>query len=237
MATNRRSAESGFAVAVSDSEDPTQGWTGFEIDGHASDTSWVDFPMMGINADGLFVSANLFSNAADAFTGLVILVVPKDDLTGAVPTVAGATLFYPLQPFLFGAFPAVDLDGSASAGVLLADLSIIGSLFRLDIAGDVTNPVLVGPTEFATDPYGFPPPGPQPGPKAGLETGEVFSSAPVLRDGTAWAVSGVDVDGRAALRWLQIDLATNEILQTGLISDSELAFYYGSIAVNEFGDV
>ena len=42
---------------------------------------------------------------------------------------------------------------------------------------------------------------------------------------------------RAALRWFQVDAETNSILQEGIVADSQLDFYYGSIAVNKFDDV
>jgi hypothetical protein len=44
-------------------------------------------------------------------------------------------------------------------------------------------------------------------------------------------------NGSVALRWFDINVATNTLRQSGLIADQELSFYYGSIAVNDFGDV
>lgn len=58
-----------------------------------------------------------------------------------------------------------------------------------------------------------------------------------MQNGTFWGVQTVDSGGRAALRWFQIDANTNALLQEGLIADSNLDFYYGSLAVNDFGDV
>ncbi len=52
-----------------------------------------------------------------------------------------------------------------------------------------------------------------------------------------WGVQVVANQGRAALRWFEIDANTNAVLQQGLIADPNLDFYMGSIAVNKFSDV
>jgi hypothetical protein len=43
--------------------------------------------------------------------------------------------------------------------------------------------------------------------------------------------------GRAMVRWMEVDAATNQIKQAGNISSPSLSFYYPSLAVNEAGDV
>jgi hypothetical protein len=58
-----------------------------------------------------------------------------------------------------------------------------------------------------------------------------------MRNGDLWGVQSVNSGGRSALRWFDIDAATNTLRQSGLIASPTLAFYYGSIAVNDFGHV
>ncbi len=228
-----------FLVAVSRTSDPTAGWTGFAIPSDTAGATWADFPMLGVDATRVLISANMF-DFGGGFAAPSALVIPKADLLSASPSVANASLFERLNQLGFTPQPVVDLDGSSATGILLSDFSLLGFLVRNDVVGDASAPALLGPTLLPTQGFRAPPPAPQPGPKPGLETGQTlaqFEAAPVLLDGSIWAVGNVDAGGRAALRWLQIDVATNETLQTGVITHAELALYYGSIAVNERGQV
>ncbi len=47
----------------------------------------------------------------------------------------------------------------------------------------------------------------------------------------------MDVGGRSAIRWVEIEEASNAILQEGIISDEELAYYFPSVAINSKGEV
>ncbi len=236
------SADASFAtnhllVAVSRSSDPTEGWTGFAILSDSSGHVWADFPMLGFDDDSLQVTANMFTFAGQV-AGASALVIPKADLVSPTPTVVNATLFERIDQLGITPQPVVDLDGTGGAGILLSDFSLFGFVVRTDVVGDPYAPTLVGPTYLPTGGFAVPRPASQPGPKPPLETGRIlaqFSSAPVLRAGSIWAVSTVNAGGRAGLHWLQIDAVTSEILQSGVISHPELALYYGSIAVNEHG--
>jgi hypothetical protein len=73
-----------------------------------------------------------------------------------------------------------------------------------------------------------------------LATGLVgtrFGSGVVLQNGEFWGVQTVNNNGRDALRWFAIDAATNTLRQSGLIASPTLSFYFGSLAVNQFGNV
>jgi hypothetical protein len=59
----------------------------------------------------------------------------------------------------------------------------------------------------------------------------------VLNNGELWGVHHVNVGGRAALRSDRINATTNALIESGYISDPSLAYFYGSIAVNDLGDV
>lgn len=239
------SADASFAtnhllVAVSSSSDPSAGWTGFAVPSDSSGTVWADFPTLAVDEDRVLVSADMY-NFGDVFVAPSLLVIPLADLLAPSPSIASATLFERVTQLGVTPQPVVDLDGSGDPAVLLSDFSLVGLLVRTDVAGDAYAPSLQGPTVIPTQAFGPAPPAPQPGVKPGLEAGNGllanFDSAPVLRDGSIWAVSTVNVGGRAGLRWLEIDATTNEILQTGVLAHPELALFYGSIAVNEHGHV
>ncbi len=45
--------------AVSNTDNPLAGWTGFSVDADSDDQQWSDFPQMGFNADRIVISNNI----------------------------------------------------------------------------------------------------------------------------------------------------------------------------------
>ncbi|XWK91142.1 MAG: hypothetical protein U7127_14155 [Phormidium sp.] len=230
-----------FLVAVSQSSDPTAGWTGFAIDSDSTNSRWADFPTLGFDRDGVYLAANMFGIAgADLRTAVVTL--PKNDLLAVTPTIANAKKFenLSLNSTGFTLQPVVDLDNTGTPAALLSAFNTPNGLFkRSNIVGNIFSPTLDTLGGFiSVTPYSSPPSAEQPGPKQNLEAGDNrFSGNIILQNGAFWGVQTVNRGGRAALRWFQIDANTNSLLQEGLIADSNLDFYYGSLAVNDFGDV
>jgi PEP-CTERM motif len=228
-----------FLVAVSNSSDPSQGWKGFAIPSDSAKSRWADFPTLGVNRDGVYLAANMFPTTGSFATS--VLVLPKADLIAG--TVTHRTLFENVSPGSTGSSiqPVTDPKSTGvPVATLLSDFNTGGGLFkRSDIVGSVTSPGLDTANKFITvPPFGGPPNAQQPGPKAPLEAGDTrLSSSVVMRNGDLWGVQSVNSGGRSALRWFDIDAATNTLRQSGLIASPTLAFYYGSIAVNDFGHV
>jgi hypothetical protein len=110
------------------------------------------------------------------------------------------------------------------------------------IRTDILNPgtagaTLTSPTTIANTSFD-PPTADQPGTAANFNTGDDrFSANTVMSNGSLWAVHSTSVSGRAAVEWLRINPVTNTIIQSGVISDPSLSFFFPSIAVNEFDQV
>jgi hypothetical protein len=221
-------------LAVSKSFDPTAGWTGFSIPFSGPVGTFIDFPTLGVNKDGVY----LYCNRA-------VLVVPKSDLLAATPTIANATVLKDIAlgtPNGAKAQPVVNLDNTGlPEGVLTAWQPTAGVFQRSNIIGEITAPTLVTSDGFVfITPFGgF-------GNVGAEQLGSTvtifaapldFYSSVVVRNGTIWGVQGVDNHGRAALRWFAIDANSNLVLQEGLITDNNQDVYMGSIAVNQFNDV
>jgi hypothetical protein len=236
-ATNR------YLVAVSNSADPTAGWTGFAIESDATGASWADFPMLGMDSEGLYVGAVRVAVANGANLGPSLLVIPKADLLAASPSVTNATLFANLSPNWTGFLPhpVVNLDGTGlPAGFLNGGASSFGFVQSTELVGPIEAPALM-PSEFISVPpldQGAPFLAAQPGDKLDLDAGDRrFSANPVQVDGSIWTAQSTLVDGRVAVRWSEFDAATNILLQSGDVTDPVLDLYYPSIAVNELGQV
>jgi hypothetical protein len=241
---DEQNPESNYLFAVSRSADPTDGWTGFTIASDSTNSSWADFPTLGVDADGVYLAATHFSFDGQTVTGASVVVMPKTDLLAPTPSIANATLFeLPWPQLIRGPQLAVDLDGGSLPMPIIATTGIAAFAQFASIDGPVTSPSLsgIGSAGFVTLPFaGTARPAEQPGPSQNLDIccGDArFNSNFVLQNGALWAVRAVDVSGKAGLEWFQIDPDTNIILQTGRISDDELDLYYPSIAVNEFDQV
>lgn len=234
-----------FLVAVSRTSDPTTGWTGWAIHSDTTGQRWADFPTVGINRDGLYITATLFPIPGRGATNLTktVVVLPKADLIADTPTIANATRFenVALADLGFVVQPAVDLDNTSLPLPLLSDYNTAAGVFkRSTISGPATRPTLdTTPPFVPMPPYAAPIGAEQPGPQQNLEiyAGSAFQSNIIQQNGTLWGVQTVQSAGRNALRWFQLDALTNALLQQGLIADPNLDFYYGSIAVNDFNDV
>lgn len=246
----RDSANSRVLIGVTTGSDPsTSNWHGFAFDADASDQRWADFPTMGLNADGLFVSANMFPIGGSG-SGLVnVWGVPKSSLTAGTPNASGSVSDVDISPSNtgFSVQPALDMtDSSLPLPALSAYNKPAGSLKTSQFPSDFfttgtldTSGGFIGVSGRAS-----PPDAHQPGPDDNVETNDnrfsgnaILQQTPGRPNPSLWGVHTVEYNARAALEWYEIDATTNGLLQSGLVSDPSLDLYYPSIAVNAAGDV
>jgi hypothetical protein len=238
-------ADNDFLIAVSNSSDPTVGWIGFAIDSDSTDQRWADFPTLGFDRDGVYLSANMLPipGRGAVVVNTTIVAIPKRDLLAAAPTVVNATKFENNGGRDTGVAlqPVVNLDNTGLPALLLsAGSPNPQNVFkRLSITGDITSPALEPLLFILVTPFEARSSINQPGPKQNLEilNGSILHASVVLQNGALWGVHTVSHGAHAALRWFQIDAATDVLVQEGLIAHNELDFFYGSIAVNKFDDV
>jgi autotransporter-associated beta strand protein len=231
-----------FLLAVSSSSDATAPWHGFAIDSDSADTRWADFPTLGLDADGVYLSANMFDapGGADEASDITILSVPKKDLLLAAPTVANRTMFENAGAGTRGDVqqPAVDFGPSDSRAAILSAYGLTGRSRTSIVGADGPGAVLTLTTVFPGPTVSAPPPATQPAGLNDLDTGELGFSSSVFEQGNSlWAVESVSLGGRAAIRFYQISETTNLIMQSGVLGDPSSDLFYPSIAANSFGEV
>ena len=135
-----------FLLAVSNSSNPTAGWTGFKINMPAtvSNTStsspttvnWGDweiidydspepdrlatYPTLGLDADGVYLSSNHLDYFGSG-KSVSIASIPKADLLSTTPTVANAKILGDLDnsQYGFSIQPALDFGASDNRAALL----------------------------------------------------------------------------------------------------------------------
>ncbi len=135
-----------FLLAVSNSSNPTAGWTGFKINMPAtvSNTStsspttanWGDweiidydspepdrlatYPTLGLDADGVYLSSNRVDGLGSG-KSVSVASIPKADLLSPTPTVANAKILGDLDnsQYGFSIQPALDFGASDNRAALL----------------------------------------------------------------------------------------------------------------------
>jgi hypothetical protein len=242
-----------FLLAVSNDSDPTHGFKMVSINSDTSGRYWADFDRLGVNADGVYLSGNMFLISGDQndpnYVKTSSFVLPKADLLGATPTAANLKRFeltdqnltgYSQQPVVdVGLLPGASPEQFLSDGIVTNGPSnaLRVSTITGTGAGASFNPS-AGLVTLAT---GFTPPpnAPQPGnTTALLDTSDGRFSGSAIRIGSdIWAVNSIAVNGRAGLQWYQINAGNYALKQSGLLSDPNLYFYEGSISADESGNV
>jgi hypothetical protein len=231
-----------FLFAVSRTSDPTDGWAGFALDSDSTDEVWADFPMLGYDADAVYLVAPMFPVVGpDRPTGSTFVVLPKDDLLAPAPSVAGATLFERTSLAQSGFQPqaVVNQDGTDVAAKFYAGtLTFLGQIQMASIDGPPDAPSFDGANFVAIEGASEPPDAVQPGGVRPLDAGDSrFGANLVLQNGVSWAVQSIGFEGRSAVRWMQIDPVADIVLDAGVIFDPALDLTYPSIAVNELDQI
>ena len=249
LLANGSVASNNFLLAVSQTSDPAGAWQGFAIKADNTNTLFADFPTLGVNADGVYLSANMFTvPSASSSSGVTVVSIPKADLLAATPSVARRTIFPNLSTSSYGYAlqPIVDFGPSPGREALLAANVITETgtnstqnIRRASLQNTGTaTATLSAATGITVSRYASPFDAAQPGTSNLISTNDARFGAVTPKVGSSiWAVDAVNNGGNAGIRWYQIDEASNAVLQSGTLGDATYSYYYPSIAVNARGDV
>jgi uncharacterized repeat protein (TIGR01451 family) len=234
-----------FFIARSDTDDPTGDWDSVTVVADSvGGIDFHDYPQVGLDADGLFICTQDFPSGEESCYS-----IPKADLLLAVPSAANLTRFEASPAGLPGT--SGSWQPARNSGLSIGHEPLLGStgsaLQRTDIFGANAGGATLGSAvAISGDPgHSAPPDARQPDDSDagdGIETIENvaprFVSNPVIVGTSMWAVHAVRGSGaNSALRWYEINEATNTVIQTGLIDNPNIDFHEPSIAVNQFGHV
>jgi hypothetical protein len=249
-ATNPANGNNNIYVARSNTSDPRSiaagggGWQGVRF---VADTvglaQFHDYETLAVDADGLYTCTQDFDSGNGGGGTESCYSVPKAGLLQSPPVVTNMTRFEASPAGL----PAV--DGSIQAALNFEPSNgrtpLLGTnggiLRRSNIFGANGPGATLGTVVGITGDPGHtaPPAARQPTPGPTLENVAPRLVANVIKLGDSlWAVHAVQgTHSNSAIRWYEIDEATNTVLQTGLIENVGQDFHEPSIAVNEFGHV
>ena len=252
-------ASNSFMVAVSSSADPTGPWHGVSLVADPVNGDLADFPTLGLDAKGVYLSGNMFGPGFNGSpVGASLISIPKADLLLATPTATNATSFGVLDYASRGMVlqPVFNPAGTGNATVLAVGSLGVDFAFHSNLvfsgianAAGPGGALLSAPSSIPVTPYFVPINPPQPDPAANdLDDGDARISAIVRQIGDViYAVHDEEANahldntgfwtGQAAIRWYKINAANHSIMQSGTLSDPVIHYFFPSIAANADGTV
>jgi len=128
---NGGNANSRFLVAVTTDGNPSPAnWRGFTIKSDPTSTRWADYDTIGLDASGLFISANMFAISSGS-SAVNFVGIPKSSLTAATPSISGMVMQQGVSGSGGSLQTAVDLSNSGLPDPIL--LASSGHVKRDDV--------------------------------------------------------------------------------------------------------
>ena len=243
VAVNNARADNEFLFAISQSNDPTDGWIGFAVDTDSDNGQrWADYPQLSFDDESIHIGVNMFDipGGTDFSATRTTLVISKADLLDGFPDISDRTLIEDHQnttgfsaqgvvynPDNTGGLPSVFFSQFNDNTVRLSQLNGPPTAATFTVWMDLNLSSTSPPNADQADSS-----------KQDLDTGSNrFSSQVVWRNGSYWAVQGVESGGDATIRFLEVSSggAVNQNMTFGTSGDLDL--FYPSIAVNSANDV
>jgi hypothetical protein len=219
-----------FLLSVSKTSDPLGGWSNYKLDASVDGTTqtqnWADYPGLGVDAQALYLTANMF-RFGGGFQYGKIRIIPKDGpYSGGAATFrdivnlknAESSAAFTIQPCHTYGAPQVQYFVNSLFPSTSAPTRTLLSLWSL--TDPLGTPTIVR-RNVGVNPYGLPPDAAQKGSSTPLDTGDVRVLNAVFRGGSVWLAlcsrhdwgTGTNV---AVIHWFQIDATSGVIVQQGL---------------------
>ena len=250
-----------FLLAVSQTSDPTGLWKGFEFDSDPDNGNFADFPTLGVDSQGVYLSGDMYDANADpsdpniSDLGPCLVAFPKTNLL-ANPIITNRTWFGIMDINTRGQVlqPAICRDGGTVGSILATgnigtDTNPHSNLvtFAVQNVAQAPSATLGTATFIPVDPYQLPYnssagipllTAAQPDGTSDLQANDARFSARVYAvGGVLYAVHNTELNNRIAIRWYRIRASDGSLLESGTIADTNLDLFFPSIAANSNGVV
>jgi len=255
--TNR----STFLIAISDTNDVTQGWTFFQMDasinGNQASGRWCDYPQLGFDSQAVYLTCNMFQfgNPLINIAYSKVRILLKSEFTGGgccswwdewnfhegflnlIPS-------FTMQPAKM--YGARDFDGEF---LVDSHTTCIGpcsdlEVFRITNAQNCCNGSAAGPT-FNQTGHGvgnFPSPtgGRQSGSTTRLDTGDTRLLYAFWQNGRLFTGQNMSDNGNSSVSFFELDVAAGlggiNTVQAWQLTNAGVDYYYPEVDVNASGD-
>ena len=257
---NGRTPVSSVNFAISDTDDPTGGWTFYRIDADNTNTYWADFPDIGFNDTWIALTDNMYTLSGDNFSGAAMWVIDKSTaLSGGALTITTFAPGFDNSGGVYGAairvcqtfgpqtrLYLVDNTGFTDNGVFLLRISEISGSGASPMWSPTAGSAYPSSGLFPVD-HNFNPNqinASQLGTSTRISTNDFRLINAVYRNGHIWCShsGGLPVSGtsnRTAVFWYELDpvLMPNPIVQSGVLDGgTDVHYFFPSITANALGD-
>jgi hypothetical protein len=243
VALGQSSNTSFFLLSVSKTSDPLGGWFNYKLDamkdGNTQTNNWADYPGLGVDAQALYLTANMFQFDG-AFQYAKVRVVPKAAPYAGSPATfrdvvklknADGNFAFTVSPCHTYGAPQVQYFVNTIFPSMSAPTRTLLSLWSLTDA--LGNPTMTR-RNVGIAAYGLPPDATQKGTSTGLDSGDVRVLNAVFRGGSVWTTftsrhdwgDGTNV---AVAHWLQVDATTGALVQQGLFGTGGRHYFYPAL--------
>ncbi len=195
---------------------------------------WVDYPTLGVDANGIYIGAFMVGCGLTVFaiekaplvagTGMGTVTAFRGTSTGEVTLQAAQVYGTPVTP----------------GGYIISTPSASSSSIRFRrVNPPITSPTMTTVATVSVNSYSSPPDAPASGSSTPLDTvGSRIMNA-MFRNGFFYATHCINVSGRAAVRWYKFQLNSTSpfitLNQQGNVADATLSYFFPSVSVNNNG--
>ena len=204
-----------------------------------------DFPKLGDSRFFSIIGVNVFANNdTGGFLGSDLIAISKPP-AGTTCPLASSFKFddKTLSSNAFTPVPANEIDTNSTGWAVARANGLPSSqlrLFKVTRNATTGNPVIqTSPTNVSVPSYTFAPNAPQKGSVNKIDTSDSRNTQAVAAVDPGhsgkfaiWTQHTVNVSGRAAVRWYEIDPAAHVRLQTGTAASASLFQFNGAISPN-----
>ncbi|MEL6427605.1 MAG: hypothetical protein AAFR54_00415 [Planctomycetota bacterium] len=219
-------------IAYSLTNDPTGAWfkTSFNAAQGSDSGRWVDYPTLGVDERGIFIAAFMVGNPAR----MTIFAIDKAPLLASPASIGTIT-----------AFRSLTFNGAIQHAVQYTDPGVSylvstrssGTLRLRTVSPPMTNPTLQTNIISNAGGYSNPPEAPALGSTVNINTADTRLMNAIFVNGSIWTTHCVASSGRAAAKWYEVDPVNRTTIQTGIVNDPVLHYYFPSVAADAEGNV
>ena len=220
-------------LAVSTTNDPTGSYftTEIVVTQGADSGAFPDYPTLGVDANGVYIEFAMFFSANVTMT---IFVLDKAPLVAGSQSLGAVTAFRGL-PWQGAMQPCVTYGTPGPEYIISWNNSTNLRLRR--VTGPRSSPTLTDLGNVSVPFFNTPPDVPAMGASVPIDSVDDRLMNAVYRNGSVWAAHAVERNGRAAVRWYEINPLTQNLIQSGTVQDNVLGFVMPTLAVNANDDV
>jgi type IV secretory pathway TrbD component len=210
--------------------------------------NFPDYPKLGDSQFFMMIGSNVFSGSGP-FLGSDLLAISKPPAGASCPAASSfkaddaAPLMTDATTKAFTPVAANEIDSKATGFAVARPRPLPAtrlSLFKVTRNATTGNPVIQSTGTPVTVPsYNLPANAPQKGSINKIDTSDARSTQAVAAVDPAhsskfaiWTQHTIDVGGRAAVRWYEIDTGASSLLQSGTAADASRFLFNGAISPN-----